>query len=547
MTRRLLAGAGLGILAQLCSVGLLLTSAWLIVRAAEHPPVLYLMVAIVSVRFFGLGRAVFRYAERLLTHDAALSLTVEERVRTYQELDRVAPVGLPRQRRGDIVSRIVADVDIAQDRLLRIRLPWIYALTSSACVIVLLVFISPLAAGILTVHVLACTVFVRFVVARRSPARRRSASALQGAVAADASLLVLASRDLIAYGAAAHVGRTMGAAFTELAAVQRANAWIGGLGSAFVLASTGIAIAALGLLTSEVPAVVTGVLLLAPVALLEPLESLTESERIRPAVVGARTRLDELAEVPSPVSSPASPLQLPASSTLLVEDLAIGWDRTIAHDISFRLVCGDLIGVGGPSGAGKSTLAMTLAGLIESRGGRVRMGGVDLADLAGTDIRSRIGISSQDDVLFDTTIRENLRIADPRADTASMSAALDRAGLGGFVRALPRGLDTPVGERGGRLSGGERQRLGLARLILARHTVMIFDEPTEHLDQQAAEALLTDIRLLADDHAVMVLSHSADVLDRCDRVLLLRGDRRPTTDPTDTLVCAESLAGGGRR
>jgi thiol reductant ABC exporter CydC subunit len=531
VTRRLIAGAALGILAQLCSVGLLLTSAWLIVRAAEHPPVMYLMVAIVSVRFFGIGRAVFRYAERLLTHDAALSLTVEERVSTYRQLDRVAPSGLPRQRRGDIVSRIVADVETSQDWLLRIRLPWIYALASSTCVIVLLAFISPLAAGLLTLHVLACAMFVRFVVARVSRASRRNASALQGAVAADASLLVLASRDLIAYGAAGDVGRTMDASFVELAAVQRANAWIGGLGSAFVLASAGITVAALGLLSSGVPAVATGVLLLAPVALLEPLESLAECERIRPAVVAARARLDELSEMPAPIASPVSPRRLPASSTLLVENLAIGWDRTIASDISLHLVRGDLIGVGGPSGAGKSTLAMTLAGLIESKAGRVRLGGVDLNDLDGTDIRTRIGISSQDEVLFDTTIRENLRVADPSADDDSMGAALDRAGLGEFVRALPRGLDTPVGEHGGRLSGGERQRLGLARLVLAQHAVLIFDEPTEHLDQSAAATLLDDIRLLANDHAVLVISHSPHVLDRCDRVLQLR-------DPQSALSAA---------
>ncbi|MDX6275981.1 MAG: ATP-binding cassette, subfamily bacterial CydC [Nocardioidaceae bacterium] len=523
MTRRLLAGAGLGVLAQLCSVGLLLTSAWLIVRAAQHPPVMYLMVAIVSVRFFGIGRAVFRYAERLLTHDAALSLTVEARVTAYQELDRVAPAGLPRQRRGDIVNRIVADVDTVQDRLLRIRLPWIYALTSSACVIVLLAFISPIAAGILTAHVLACTVFVRCVVARLSPARRKNVAVLQGAVAADASVLVLASRDLIAYDAARGVGRTMGDSFRELATVQRSSAWIGGLGSAFILASTGGTIAALGLICSGVPAVVVGVLLLAPVALLEPLETLAECERLRPAVTAAGARLDELATVHPPIASPASPLPLAASSTLSVENLAIGWDRTIARDISLHLIRGDLIGVSGPSGVGKSTLAMTLAGLIEPKGGRVRLGGVDLANLEGTDIRTRIGVSSQDDVLFDTTIRENLRIADPRADDHAMGVALDRAGLGTFVRSLPRGLDTPVGEHGGRLSGGERQRLGLARLVLGGHAVLIFDEPTEHLDHAGAEALLDDVRLLADDHAVLVISHSPHVLDRCDRILQLHG------------------------
>lgn len=526
MRRRLVAGAALGILAQLSSVGLLLTSAWLIVRAAEHPPVLYLMVAIVSVRFFGLGRALFRYAERLMTHDAALIMTIDERVHAYQELDRVAPSGLPRQRRGDVVSRVVGDVDTVQDRLLRLRLPWTYALVSSACVIALLGFISPVAGVVLTAHVVACTLFVRLVVARLSQRRRSSAAALQGTMSADASLLVLASRDLVAFGAADGVGRTLRASFDELAAVQRTSTWVGGLGTAFILASTGITVAVLGLTSSGMPAVLAGVLLLAPVALLEPLESLADAERLRPDVHAARARLDELSAIPTPVSSPGMPLPLPTSSTLLVEDLSVGWDRTIAQHISFDLARGDVVGVSGPSGVGKSTLALTLAGLVEPRAGRIRLGGIDLADLAGADIRSRVGVSGQDDMLFDTTIRENLRVADPAVDELSMTAALARAGLADFVFGLPLGLDTPVGEHGRQLSGGERQRLCLARLILAGRNVLIFDEPTEHLDQPTAEALLVDIRSLADDHAVLIISHSPQVLAGCDRIVGLTDDRK---------------------
>lgn len=508
-------------LAQLSSVGLLLTSAWLIVRAAEHPPVLYLMVAIVAVRFFGLGRAVFRYAERLLTHDAALLRTIDDRVRAYEELDRVAPLGLPRQRRGDVLSRVVRDIDTAQDGLLRIRLPWIYAIVSSSCVVVLLVILSPLAGLILATHVAVCMSFMRMAVSRTSAARRRAAATQQGTMSADTSLLVVASRDLVAYGAARSVGVAMRRSFEDLAGAQRTNTWIGGLGSTLVLASTGVSIAILGLTASGTPAVLMGVILLAPVALLEPLESLAEAERLRPDVVAARGRLVELAEVPTPVTEPDISHPLPVSNSLVVEDVSIGWDKAIATHISFTLDRGELIGICGPSGVGKSTLAMTLSKLVDPLSGSIQIGGTNLADLAGRDVRRRVGLSNQDDTLFDTTIAENLRVAQPTASATEMMAALDRAGLGDFVRGLPLGLATVIGEQGCRLSGGERQRLGLARLVLSDHDILIFDEPTEHLDQPIADALLRHLRELARHHSVLLISHSPRVLQSCDRVIRL--------------------------
>ncbi|MBC7631595.1 thiol reductant ABC exporter subunit CydC [Aeromicrobium sp.] len=527
MRRRLVAGAVLGVLSQLCSVALLLTAAWLIVRAAEHPPVLYLMVAIVSVRFFGLGRATFRYAERLLTHDAALTAMTEQRVGAYHQLARVAPIGLPRQRRGDVVSRVVADVDAAQDGLLRIRLPWIYASASAACTIVLLALIEPVSGLLLALHVAACALFVRCVVSGATRRNGATTAELQGTLSADVSLVALSARDLVAYGAAGDFRRTIGATIDKLGARQRSRTWVGGLGSAFVLASTGVTIALLAARASDIPAVLVGVVLLAPVALLEPLQSLADAERLRPDVDSARRRLDDLSLTPTPVAEPATARPLPAQSTLVVDELSIGWDHTISRDISFVLDRGSVVGVSGPSGVGKSTLALTLLKLVEPRAGRVTLGGTDFCDLDGADIRTRVAASSQDDVLFDTTIRENLRIACPTASDDTMHAALGRAGMGSFVYQLPLGLETPIGEHGALLSGGERQRLSLARLIMSGRDVLIFDEPTEHLDEPTAVALMDDIVAVARDHAVLVISHSPYVLARCDRVVALHDDARP--------------------
>jgi ATP-binding cassette subfamily C protein CydC len=521
MKRRLVAGIALGFGAQLASIGLLLTSAWLIVRAAEHPPVLYLMVAIVSVRFFGVGRAVFHYGERLLTHDVALAATVEERIRAYRLLDRVAPYGLDRHRRGDVISRVVGDVESAQDRLLRVRLPWIYTLASSLVVISLFVLIQPIAALVVAAHVAACAAFARFVVARLGRSRRSRGALLRGSMSAEASALVLASRDLVAHGTAAGMRERTTQSVEDLAMVQRTGTWVAGAGAAFVLASTGLTIVILATLAAGMAPVLVGVVLLAPIALIEPLQSLAEAERLRPEVTAARVRLDELASMTAPVHEPATVASLPVSGGLIASNLTVGWDGPLAAPVSFTVRRGDILGITGRSGAGKSTLAMTLLKLIASRSGSITLGGVDFADLRGADIRSRVGMTGQDDVVFDTTIRENLKIADPEASDLDMHHVLARAGLEEFANGLPDGLDTAVGENGNELSGGERQRLGIARLLLAHHEILVFDEPTEHLDATTAAAVMRDIVRLSRDHGIVIISHSPAALDACHQVVRL--------------------------
>ncbi|MEO6606529.1 MAG: thiol reductant ABC exporter subunit CydC [Aeromicrobium sp.] len=537
MRSRLVAGATLGIAAQLSSIGLLLTSAWLIVRAAQHPPVMYLMVAIVAVRFFGVGRAVFHYGERLFTHDAALAATTEQRVNTYRELDRVAPFGLERQRRGDVISRIVGDVESGQDRLLRLDLPWLYALVSAASVVILLAFIRPAAGLVLAVHVLACCAFIRLAVARTGRDLRSQSAGHRGTLSADASSFVLSSRDLVAYGVGRESSGDEHQTIDDLASSQLSAAWVGGLGTAFVLVSTGAAVTLMALLATDVPAALVGVLLLAPIALIEPLDALADAERLRPEIVEAERRLRELEAVPTPVAVPLFGQMLPATNVLAVRDLVVGWDRAITAPISFEVGVGDILGITGPSGVGKTTLALTLLKLVESRGGSIQLGGVNFCDILGSDIRTRVGMSGQDHVVFDTTIRENLRIADPQANDRAIWTALERAGLASFVRSLPAGLDTPAGEAGSELSGGERQRLGVAQLLLARHDILIFDEPTEHLDVQAAAALLSDIAALTPDHGVVIISHSAMALDRCDRLVRLT---RTDPYPVSTLIGLET-------
>lgn len=521
-TRRLGLGVAMGVLAQLSAIGLLLAAAWLIVRAAQHPPVLYLMVAIVSVRAFGIARAVLRYVERLLTHDVALRDATEDRVAVYRELDRIAPLGLADHRRGDVVSRIVDDVRHRQDRLLRVRLPWWIGLLAAIVVVGVVGWIDLGSGAVLAVAVAVTASAIRSTVARIAARRegRRTVSA-RGELAAEVSQIVLAGPDLVAYGAGQAQYRAASDAAVELADAQRRGAGAVGLASAFVLAATGLAVAILAVLSAGLPVVVVGVVVLAPIALAEPLEAWGDAERHRPEVVAADTRIAALAAVPTPVTEPEQPEPLPERWDLSTRDLTVGWDGALLSGVDLELAEGDLLAVTGPSGVGKSTLAMTLIRLLEPRSGSVFLGDADVRRLRAADVRTRIGYLGQDEIVFDTTIRENLRIAASDADDDTLFAALDSAGLGRFVRGLPNGLDTGVGEHGGELSGGERQRLCLARLLLGDHRVLIVDEPTEHLDGPTADALMDDLLALAPHRSVLVISHAPDVLARFDRVVNL--------------------------
>ncbi|MET0953326.1 MAG: ATP-binding cassette domain-containing protein, partial [Aeromicrobium sp.] len=372
---RLTWGRVLGVLSQLAGVGLLLTSAWLIVRAAERPPVLYLMVAIVSVRFFGLSRAVLRYAERLLTHDAALARVTEARVAVYRDLDRIAPAGMPIRRRGDLVSRVVSDVDAVQDRVLRLRGPWIVAIWTSVVTIALVGVVDPVSGAALATTTVAAMAGVRLLVPWTVRVAGERTAAWRGDLAADVAHAVLTAADLVAYGATDAVRDRTHRSIAALVAAQRRAAVLGGLGEAVVLVLTGVAVAAAALWSAGLEPVMVGIVVLAPLALVDPLTALADAERLRPVIEGAERRLAELADLPDAIAEPVSPAACPSGTDLVVRDLAVGWDTTVADGICLDVPAGAVIGVRGPSGSGKSTLAQTLARLVEPRGGQVLLGG----------------------------------------------------------------------------------------------------------------------------------------------------------------------------
>jgi ATP-binding cassette subfamily C protein CydC len=506
-----------GTLAAGSAIGLTATSAWLISRAAQHPPVLYLTVAIVAVRAFGIARGVFRYLERLVAHDAAFRVLTELRVRVYQRLERLAPAATPVLRAGDLVSRFVADVDTALDVLVRVVLPYLVAALVGAAAVGLVGAFLPAAGAVLAAGLVLVAAGVPVV--QRAAARRadQRTAPLRGELAAATVDLVHGLPDLIAYGAA---DRHLAALASTDERLRRATARsAGGIGAGAALLSfaagasvwAGLALGGRAVPAGRLDSVLLAVVVLTPIAVFDAVSGLPAAAAQLASARAALGRVFDLLDRPDPVPEPATPTPLPGPPYRLeVRGLAARWTPDgpdVIRDVDLTLEPGERVAVVGPSGSGKSTLAAVLVRFLDPSAGRVTLNGVDTRSLGGDQVRTVIGLLTDDARLFDTTIAENLRIADRDADDARLRAVLAEARLLDWVDSLPAGMDTHVGEHGSRLSGGQRRRLALARALLADFPILVMDEPTEHLDEATAEALTADLLAATRGRTTVLITH----------------------------------------
>ncbi|MEU4425381.1 thiol reductant ABC exporter subunit CydC [Actinoplanes sp. NPDC024001] len=516
-----LAGAG----AAGAAITLTAVSAWLISRAALHPPVLHLMVAIVAVRACGLGRGVLRYLERLLGHDAAFRILGDLRVRVYTRLERLAPAGLAGYRGADLAQRLAADVDAVVDLITRVVLPYtVAAIVGLASVLVVGALVP--AAG-LTLAVALLVVAVGVPVLQQAAARRADGrlAPLRGELTTGVVDLLHGLQDLSAYGrTGAHLAG-LEAVDARLTAAQRRSAAAGGLSAAVTVLSTGACVLAglvagtLAVRAGDLSGELLALVVLTPMAVFEIAGPLPVAAQHYAA---ARASLRRLSDLPTP------PRPRTVAGELAWERPRIntrGWDRavpevrvmgasaewvpgwTAVRDVDLVLRPGARVALTGPSGSGKSTVAALLVRFLEPRAGRITLDGTELREIAPERVREVVGYLPEDAYLFDTTIGANLRIGRPEATDGELWAALKSACLDEFVAGLPDGLETLVGEHGMALSGGQRRRLGLARLLLTDVRVLILDEPTEHLDEATADALTRDLLAAAGERTVLLITH----------------------------------------
>ncbi|MFJ1547287.1 thiol reductant ABC exporter subunit CydD [Streptomyces sp. NPDC088246] len=539
----------LGSLALGSAVGLLAVSGWLISRASEQPPVLYLMVAVTATRAFGLGRAVFRYAERLVSHDAVLKMLAELRVAVYRGLERIAPAGLRRTRRGDLLSRLVADVDALQDYWLRWLLPVGTAVVVGAATAGFIGWMLPAAGVVLAAGLLLAGAGVPLVSGACSRHAERQLAPARADLATRITDLLGGTAELTVAGALPARSERIREADGVLTRIAARAATATALGSGLIALIGGLTVVATALVA--LPAVYDGrlagvelaVVVLTPLAAFEAVTGLPLAVQYRQRVKRSAERVYEVLDAPLPVHEPGSPAETPGSPfPLEVRGLSARYaqaERDALDSVDLRLTAGRRIAVVGPSGSGKTTLAQVLLRFLDAQAGTYRIGGVDASALEGDTVRQFVGLCAQDAHIFDSSIRENLRLARTGATDEELRAALDRARLLDWAEALPDGLDTLVGEHGARLSGGQRQRLALARAILADFPVLVLDEPAEHLDLATADALTADLLAATRGRTTVLITHRLQGLEAVDEVVVLDAGRVVQRGPYAALAAED--------
>lgn len=527
--RRLWAAIALGALSGGSAVALLGVSAWLITRASEQPALMYISAAVVGVRAFALGRAFFRYVERLAGHDAAFRRLGDIRADLFARLVPLGPDGVGAGDRrdgraggGELLSRLADDVDELPDFALRVVQPLVsggvVVLASAVAAFVLLP-----AAGVVLLVTLAAAFVVGTLVNRwaAGSAERRIAP-LRAALAAAVHELVTDLDLLIAFDALPQARERVRAASARLTAAVRARA--AGLGLTAGAVSLLAGVATVLALATGIPALEAGRLdspTLAVVALL-PL-AVFEVFGTLPLAFGAWRRVRASAEriadtVPATVPD-GVPVDAPAAEALTVSsvpDVALslraahwpGEDAAVLHSIDLVLRAGERVVLSGPTGAGKTALAHVLTRFLDLDGGYT-IDGVDVRGVRQDDVRRVVGLVEQRPYLFDADLRQNLLFARDTASDDELLAVLERVGLGEWTRARG-GLTSPVGERGALVSGGQAQRIALARALLADFPVLVVDEPTANVDAAVADRIVRDIltTAAADGRTVLLISHT---------------------------------------
>ena len=516
------AAAVVGTLAALFAAALSGLSGWLIIRASEQPPILYLLTAIVGVRFFGIGRAVLRYWERLLVHDAVFATLTRLRGRLWESLSRKALSLRRLLQGGNVLGSVISDVDTVRDLLPRVVLP---PLTAAAVAASALTATGLLVPAALPAVAAAAAAGLLLAPAAALWADRKSATAEQGlrdGVLRRTAAALDARAELHANGVAATVLADLAVEDRAATRASQQSAWAEGLGQAITTAGCGVAalaaavMAAPQVLEGSLPPATAAVIVLLQLALVEPYAAMTTAVRQLPAFRTVMRRIGRSGALDGPRSTArthtASDGVVPvaartgAAKGLKLAGLAAAWpgDDPVFTGLSAAAGPGRWLAVTGPSGAGKSTLLSVLLGFLPPAAGHVRVTG-------------RAAWCPQEAHLFDSTLRGNLLLgrpatADPEEADGDMAAALAAVGLSGLVSRLPAGLDTRIGPGGSFLSGGERQRLAVARTLMTGAEVILLDEPTAHLDAEAGRAMLADLRSGLSDRTVVLVTHNvADI------------------------------------
>ncbi|WP_288766896.1 thiol reductant ABC exporter subunit CydC [uncultured Varibaculum sp.] len=529
-----LGAAGLG-----ASIALGATAAWLIARASQMPPVLYLEVAVVSVRLFGISKAVFRYLERLASHQLGVSGMTTLRTNLYKTLSHSDTARIASLRRGDILDRMGTDVDNIGDFVVKSLLPAMVAAIVGIITVIGISLVDWRAGLFLTLGLLLSGVVGPLFTIRSTRIAQRRETESRAHISEVAMTIVDGAAQITVDGQTQQVLAGLSDLEDQLYdakdATAKPAAWAAAI-DVFGMLMSVIMAAYFGIFAvndQSIPEVMLAVLALTPLSAFEGTSQLGSAAQQLVISATSAVRImnmlppeeqvkaaEETEEVLTENCKPSEP------SILEAKDLAIGWPGgpVVADGINLRLAPGDHLAIVGQSGIGKTTLLYTLSGLLKPVAGSVKIDGVDISSLPRTQAAANFVITPEDAHIFETTILENLRVANGQLSVSEGEELLIEAGLGDWLSSLPEGIETELGSGATTISGGERRRILLARALAAKAPLLALDEPGEHLDPETADALLRDLLTAGSENhqrGVILVTHRLTPLDQADQVFIM--------------------------
>jgi ATP-binding cassette subfamily C protein CydCD len=513
------------------SIALIGTSAWLISTAALHPSIADLGVSVVGVRFFGISRGLFRYLERLVSHNVTFRLLARLRVWFYEKLEPLAPARLMEYKSGDLLARVIGDVETLENFYVRVISPALTAILIGISVSIFFASFYPPIALDLLVFFLTLGLILPFLaqIVSRAPGQRLITQRANIQTQLVDGIQGLA--DLLAFGRGADCTRQITLAGKSYGATQKQMARISGTHSALgtLLTNLGLWLVLFLVIPQVTAGSINGVMLgtfaLMTFASFEAVNPLPLAAQMWNSSREAARRLFEVVDGEPAVSDRVISEQSGITDHgLRITDLTFTYpsqSNPALQNVSFIVPAGKSVAIVGPSGAGKSTIANLLFRFWDYDSGEICLGGESLKSLNQDEVRKRCALISQTSYFFNTTIRENLRLARRSVSQEEMEAAARAAHIHDFVMNLPKGYDTFIGEQGVRLSGGERQRLGIARAILKDVPILICDEPTANLDPLTEKQVLATLFDVMKRKTALLITHRLIGLENVDTILVM--------------------------
>lgn len=533
------------------SVALIGTSAWLISTAGLHPSVADLGVSVVGVRFFGITRGLFRYLERLVSHNVTFRLLARLRVWFYEKLEPLAPARLMEYKSGDLLARVIGDVETLENFYVRVISPSLTAILIGTLVAIFFAaFFLPIALVLIVFFLILGLILPilsqvashkpgQDLITQRATLQSQLVDGIQGIA------------DLLAFGRGPDRLREVSVSGQSYGRTQKRMAHISAVHSALGTLFTNLGVWLVLLLVipqvtvGNIKGVMLGTFALMTLASFEAVLPLPLAAQMWNASRAAAKRLFEVVDAEPAVRDDIRATILDTqSSNMEFSNITFAYPNQFTpalRDVSFSVPVGKSIAIVGPSGAGKSTIANVLLRFWEYERGEITLAGRPLKSRNADEIRKRFALVSQNSYFFNTTIRENLRLARRSAKPEEIEAAARAAHIHEFILSLPKAYDTLIGEQGFRLSGGERQRLAIARALLKDAPILLFDEPTANLDPQTEKQVLDTLFESMHGKTSLLITHRLVGLENVDEILVMEAGRIMERGTHQELLLREGL------